>query len=144
MENLTYLKAVEFLTTNKGVGVKIGSGTTINRELHRKGEAINILNDLIKHYFIDWEFYYNYSDNKKEYIDLFNEIMLPQIKSDFGTFFHITKDWSGLFISTKNEFIGFDKFRKYIDDFIREYSSSEIKKEYKSYRLSYSNVEFNY
>lgn len=144
MENLTYLKAVEFLTTNKGVGVKVGSSTTTNRELHSQGETIEVLNELIKHYFIDWEFYYNYSDNEEEYIDLFNEVMLPKIKSDFGTFFHITKDWLGLVISTKSEFIGYEKFRKYIDDFIRKYSSSEIKKEYKNYRLSYSGVEFNY
>lgn len=143
MDKLTYIKAIEFLTTNSGVGVKIGSGYEINRDRYTEKEAIRLLNNLIRHSFIDWEFYYNYCGNNSEYINLFNTKMLQIVKDNFELYFTIDKDWSGSFIAINNDFVGFDKFRVHIDNFIKEYVPQDIFNDYKNYRLSYSGVTFN-
>ena len=144
MENLTYENSILFLTTNSGVGVEIGSGCGINTNRHTLEESESELKELINHNFVDWEFVLNYTDEKKDFTLFFNEIMLPQIKENFGTYFYIKKTWMGDVISLKNDFRGYDN-RKKIDtlfqNFIVNHTNQTIFNDYKSYKLRYCGEE---
>jgi hypothetical protein len=113
----------------------IGSSTTSGK--WSKNEIIEEIEKAIKYYLFDFDFYYNYTNNKKEYSNLYiKTIQEPMLKNINKTL----KDWfsyENKVLSIKNSI---DK-RKFIDNwFMKTSIPEELKKEYIKYRKDYSGV----
>ena len=81
---------------NKSFNIEIGSGNT--KTIWDKEKLIKELKEAIKHNLFDADFYYNWTNNDKEYLNVFNEMTLKPM------FENIDKTLSDFFIFKKTPY----------------------------------------
>jgi hypothetical protein len=127
---------------NKSFNIEIGSGNT--KTIWDKEKLINELKEVIKHNLFDGEFYYNWTDNDKEYLNIFNEMTLKTM------FKNVDKILSDFFVfkktpySTLEDVLVFNKMDTdlWIDNWFQtnEVISESLKKDYYNYRNEYAGI----
>lgn len=127
---------------NKSFNIEIGSVNT--KTTWDKEQLINELKEVIKHNLFDADFYYNWTNNDKEYLNIFNEMTLKPM------FENINKTLSDFFIfkktpySTLEDILVFNEIDKdsWIDNWFQtnEVISESLKKDYYKYRDKYTGV----
>lgn len=119
--------------------IEVGSGT--KSTTWNKDDLIQEIKRSIKHNLFDPEFYYNWTDNGKEYANVFDkDTMQPLLKN-------IDKTLNNMF-SFKRNTLTFT-FKKKNDEWIDNWFqtnksiSDSLRKDYYEYRKQYAGVELN-
>jgi hypothetical protein len=117
-------------------GIEIGSGIESGMWGDTDELTKNIEN-AIRHYLFDGDFYYNWTDEKNEYKRVFDEdVMKPLLKN-------IDKTLNDMFIFKGNKLVfNVDSPRNWIDNWFQTNKSisSSLKKDYYDYRDEYAGV----
>jgi hypothetical protein len=130
------LKFKDLIDTN--FKIEIGSGTdggTWNQE-----ELTEKIKEAIQHNLFDWDFYYNWTDNDKEYLKTFEkETLDPLVKN-------IDKTLKDLFTFKDNKLtfnITRDDAEAWIDNWFQTNKSisKSLKQDYYDYREKYAGVK---
>lgn len=128
---------------NKKFPIEIGSGTIT--ELWTESELLEKIVSVIKHNLFDSDFYYNWTNNKEEYLNSFNEYvlkdMIKNIDETLNKFFVFKKTP----YSTNTDVLVFnlENTKNWIDKWFQEspFLSKELKKDYYDYRKQYAGVD---
>ena len=130
---------------NKRFDIEIGS-MSASGDWEDEDEIIKYISDAIKHNLFDSEFYYNWTDNKKEYLEIFkNDTLEPLLKN-------IDKTLNDLFVFEEKPYPYGNKLKfkmnneekeNWIDNWFKTNKSisQSLKKDYYNYRDEYAGVK---
>jgi hypothetical protein len=132
---------IEDIINSGTLQIKIGSGTYLDSKPTKEGIE-RFFKELILHNFMDWEFYYNWTNQGGEYLQhITNELVKPSL-GDLDSFAqqYVDIDEEGDYVIKKD----FDK-DKFITNFILNSKtlSGELKQDYKDYMSEYAGVELD-
>lgn len=112
-------------------------GSTTYNQLWNEEDFNEQIIRAIQHTMFDWDFYYNWTDNKKEYLEIFDKKNLaPMIESVDNTLEHWF-EFDGKKLRFKTENVDIDKW------FMETNMPDELRKEYIDYRLEYAGINLN-
>jgi hypothetical protein len=128
---------------NKKFDIEIGSST--ESTLWDKNSLIKKINDVIMHNLFDWDFYYNWTDKKDEYYNVFKETtlasMIANMNNTLNKYFEFTPS---PYLRNKESQLRFTIHNNelWIDDWIKTNTtiSNELKNDYYRYREKYAGV----
>ena len=130
---------------NKRFDIEIGS-MSASGDWEDEDEIIKYISDAIKHNLFDSEFYYNWTDDKKEYLEIFkNDTLEPLLKN-------IDKTLNDLFVFEEKPYpygnklkfkMNNDEKENWIDNWFKTNKSisQSLKKDYYNYRDEYAGVK---
>lgn len=130
------IKLKDLISLN--VAIQTGSSTIRNMDGWNNDDLIKQIRLTIKHYLFDSDFYFNWTDNKDEYLDVFNsEVLFPMMKDIDKTL--------NEFFDLKDNTLSFVEQKGWIDNwFINNKSiSQKLKNDYYKYRKEYAGVNLN-
>jgi adenylate kinase family enzyme len=140
------LKKIKFKDlVNKRFDIEIGS-TSTSRDWKDEDEIKKYISEAIKHNLFDSEFYYNWTDNKKEYLEIFeNDTLEPLLKN-------IDETLNDLFVFNEKPYPYGNKLKfkmnreekqNWIDNWFKTNKSisQSLKKDYYNYRDEYAGVK---
>lgn len=125
---------------NKEFDIQIGSSTEKDYDGWSDEKLNSKIRECIKHYLFDWKFYYNWTENGKEYSKVFDTDTLEPLMKN------IDKTLNTMFLFKNNKLV-FDgnnhKVYAWIDKWFQSSKSisNTLRKEYYDYRQQYAGVK---
>ena len=120
---------------NKKFDFVVGS-TTYNQLWNEEDFTEQIIR-AIQHMMFDWDFYYNWTDNEKEYLEIFDKKNLAPMMEIIDYTLENWFEFDGKKLRFKTENVDIDKW------FMETNMSNELRKEYIDYRLEYAGINLN-
>jgi hypothetical protein len=112
-------------------------GSTTWSQVWNKEDLTEQISKAIQYIMFDWDFYYNWTDNKEEYIKIFAKKTLAPMMENIE---HTIENWfefDGKKLRFKTENVDIDKW------FMETNMSNQLRKEYIDYRLEYAWINLN-
>ena len=133
----------------KHIYIEVGSGTTA--KVWTKDEFTQQIRNAISNNFLDWEFYYNWTDDAQgdEYRNVFFNETMPLLTKNYNkclnTYFVYGRTPSSRLTDVLTFNVHYKEARKYIDKwFVTNTSiSSKLREAYFYYRREYAGVELD-
>lgn len=112
-------------------------GSTTWNQVWNEQDLTEQISRAIQHTMFDWDFYYNWTENKKEYIEIFNRKTLVHMMEIIDYTLENWFEFDGKKLRFKTENVDIDKW------FMETNMSNELRKEYIDYRLEYAGINLN-
>ena len=112
-------------------------GSTTWNQVWNEQDLTEQISRAIQHTMFDWDFYYNWTDNKDEYLEILDKKNLAPMMESVE---HTLENWfefDGKKLRFKTENVDIDKW------FMETNMSNELRKEYIDYRLEYAGINLN-
>lgn len=112
-------------------------GSTTWNQVWNEQDLTEQISRAIQHTMFDWDFYYNWTDNKDEYLEILDKKNLAPMMESVE---HTLENWfefDGKKLRFKIENVDIDKW------FMETNMSNELRKEYIDYRLEYAGINLN-
>jgi hypothetical protein len=112
-------------------------GSTTWNQVWNEQDLTEQISRAIQHTMFDWDFYYNWTDNKDEYLEILDKKNLAPMMESVE---HTLENWfefEGKKLRFKTENVDIDKW------FMETNMSNELRKEYIDYRLEYAGINLN-
>lgn len=112
-------------------------GSTTYNQLWNEQDLTEQISKAIQYIMFDWDFYYNWTDNKEEYIKIFAKKTLAPMMENVEQTFTDWVEFDGKKLIFKIENVDIDKW------FMETNMSNELRNDYYEYRKEYAGVYLN-
>lgn len=112
-------------------------GSTTWNQVWNEQDLTEQISRAIQHTMFDWDFYYNWTDNKDEYLEILDKKNLAPMMESVEYTLENWFEFDGKKLRFKTENVDIDKW------FMETNMSNELRKEYIDYRLEYAGINLN-
>lgn len=112
-------------------------GSTTWSQVWNKEDLTEQISKAIQYIMFDWDFYYNWTDNKEEYLEIFAKKTLAPMMENIEQTFIDWFEFDGKKLTFKSEKVDKDKW------FMETNMPNQLRKEYIDYRLEYAWINLN-